>query len=197
MMLRSVPRTVSNEEQSSLVARIRSGDADAEAAFARLFSGRLRMMIAARLGDRETARDLAQEALLAALTSLRAGALRDAERLAAFVYGVGRNIVNNYLRRQQAAPPVVLLDPDGVTEPGRPDNLEDQEQRRLAERALGTLAAGEREILLLTLVEGLKPGEIAARLGEGSDVVRTRKSRALKKVVAEFQRLSQSTVNRH
>jgi RNA polymerase sigma factor (sigma-70 family) len=192
-----VSQSLSSAEQSSLVERLRSGDADAEAEFARLFSGRLRMMLAVRIHDSEMARDLAQEALVAALTALRSGALRDAERLGAFVYGVGRNVANNYLRRQQGAPVLVPLDPDDVIDTGRPDNLEDQERRLLAGRALGALAAGEREILMLTLVEGLKPGEIAARLELGVDVIRTRKSRALKKVVAEIQRLSRSAADRH
>jgi RNA polymerase sigma factor (sigma-70 family) len=192
-----VSQSLSSAEQSALVERLRSGDADAEAEFVRLFSGRLRMMLAVRIHDSEMARDLAQEALVAALTALRSGALRDAERLGAFVYGVGRNVANNYLRRQQGSPVLVPLDPDDVIDPGRPDNLEDQERRLLAGRALGTLAAGEREILMLTLVEGLKPGEIAARLELGVDVIRTRKSRALKKVVAEIHRLSRSAADRH
>jgi RNA polymerase sigma-70 factor (ECF subfamily) len=155
------------------------------------------MMLVARIGDREMARDLAQEALVSALTALRSGALRDAERLAAFVYGVGRNVANNYLRRQQGMPVHVPLEPDSIVGPAGPDHLEDQERRGLAQRALAVLAAGEREILMLTLVEGLKPGEIAARLDAGVDVIRTRKSRALKKVVAEIQRLSRFAGDRH
>ena len=189
--------TLSSAEQSSLVERLCSGDAEAEAEFARLFSGRLQMMLAARTRDREMARDLAQDALMAALTALRSGALRDAERLAAFVYGVGRNIANNYLRRQQGAPLVVPLEPESVIDPRRPDSLEERQQRLLAQRALAALPAGEREVLMLTLVDGLKPAEIAARLRQGVDVIRTRKSRALKKVTAEIHRLSHSAGDRH
>ena len=92
---------LSDAEQASLVDRLRAGDGDAENEFAALFGARLRAMITSRIGNREEARDLAQDALVAALRSLRAGQLRDAERLAAFVYGVGRNVANNYLRRRQ------------------------------------------------------------------------------------------------
>jgi DNA-directed RNA polymerase specialized sigma24 family protein len=42
-------------------------------------------------------------------------------------------------------------------------------------------------VLLLTLVDGLKPREIARRLGLSDEVVRARKSRALKKII-EFVR---------
>jgi RNA polymerase sigma-70 factor (ECF subfamily) len=48
----------------------------------------------------------------------------------------------------------------------------------------------DRRILLLTLVEGLKPAEIADRLGLSAEVVRARKSRAVKKIV-------ESTRTRH
>ena len=189
--------TLSNAQRSSLVERLRSGDPDAESELAQLFWGRLRKMLAARIGDGETARDLAQEALLAALTALRAGALREEERLAAFVYGVGRNIANNYLRRQQTSPILVPLEPDSTIDTSRAHNLEERERRFLTERALRVLSPGEREVLTLTLVEGLHPREIAARLDQGVDVIRTRKSRALKKVVAEIQRLSCFAADRH
>lgn len=177
--------------------RLRAGDAEAENDFARLFSGRLRLMIAARIRDRETARDLAQDALVAALAAVKDGQLREPERLAAFVHGVGRNVANNYLRRQQALPPTASLDPDAITTPSLEQDAQDAERRALADRALDVLGRDEREVLSLTLVDGLKPGAIASRLGLSPDVVRTRKSRALKKVIAEVARLSRSAGNRH
>lgn len=181
---------LSADDQAALLEGIRRRDPDAEAEFVRLFTGRLRMMIGGRVRDRETVRDLAQEALLASLTALRNGELRDPERLAAFVYGVGRNVANNHIRRQQSQPVQVPLDSEPTAPAAPPVDLEDEERRRLAERALGVLGADERHVLTLTLVEGLKPGEIARQLRLSVDVVRTRKSRALKKVIAEVQRLS-------
>ena len=77
------PPTLSAEDQTSLVERLRAGDEQADQEFVQLFGGRLRLMIGARIHDRETARDLAQEALLAALSSLRKGGLREAVKLAA------------------------------------------------------------------------------------------------------------------
>ncbi len=50
-------------------------------------------------------------------------------------------------------------------------------------RALGTLSPTDRQVLLLTLVEGLKPGQIAMKIGVSADVARTRKSRALKRIL--------------
>ena len=60
----------------------------------------------------------------------------------------------------------------------------------LVRRALGILDPTDRRILLMTLVEGLKPGEIGVRLGLTSEVVRARKSRALKKTIDRVKKLS-------
>ena len=69
------------------------------------------MFVSVRTRDREFARDLAQDVLMHVLTALRDGQLRDQERLAAFVYGTARNVMNNYLRtgRQRRTEP---LDPE-------------------------------------------------------------------------------------
>ena len=189
--------TLSSDDQTTLVERLRAGDEEAEREFVRWFAGRLQTMIAARIHDREAARDLAQEALMASLTAVRGGGLREAVKLAAFVHGVGRNIANNYVRRRQAAPVEVPLEPETLTAGSPSADVEDGERRELAGRALRTLATVDREILSLTLVEGLKPGEIARRLEQSVDVVRARKSRALKKVIAEVERLSRFKLVRH
>jgi RNA polymerase sigma factor (sigma-70 family) len=54
-------------------------------------------------------------------------------------------------------------------------------------RILAGLDRIDRDVLLLTLVEGLKPGDIAPRLGLTPEAVRTRKSRAIKKVADQIQ----------
>jgi RNA polymerase sigma factor (sigma-70 family) len=154
-------------------------------------------MLGARIHDREAARDLAQEALLASLTALRAGQLRDGEKLAAFVHGIGRNVANNYLRKRQGAPVEVELEPVHAVVESAAAAFDRQEDRQLADRALKTLGDRDRAILTLTLVEGLKSGEIARRLGLGADAVRARKSRALKQVVEEVRRLSRSRRDGH
>ena len=184
------------EAQASLVERLRSRDPDAEQELVALFRRRVQVMLEIRLRDREAARDLTQDTLFAAVTALREGKLRDAERLAAFVYGVARNVANNYIRRRQGEPNVAPLDSDMLVADAEQEML-DRAQRALAARALRALPGGDRELLTMTLVEGLKPGEIARRLGLGVDVVRTRKSRALKKIIAEIERLSRTGADHH
>jgi RNA polymerase sigma-70 factor (ECF subfamily) len=169
------------ERLRRLVERIAAGDPEAEAELAERFDGRLRTMMAVRTRDRETARDLAQEALLAALGALRKGQLREPERLAGFVHGIGRNVVNNFFRQRQSRPAPVELTPEAASFVPV-DEVESEERARALRDGLDRLDRDDRAVLVMTLVEDLKPGEIARRLGLSAEVVRTRKSRALKRL---------------
>jgi DNA-directed RNA polymerase specialized sigma24 family protein len=85
--------------------------------------------------------------------------------------------------------------PDDVAQGGMAPQLEDPERVRLVHRALESLGAEDRKILHMTLIEGSKPGEIAATLGLTSEVVRTRKVRAVKKVADLIRKMSQTRPN--
>jgi RNA polymerase sigma factor (sigma-70 family) len=63
---------------------------------------------------------------------------------------------------------------------------EAQQRYQTVEREIAKLDRDDRAILSMTLVDGLKPGEIAETLRLTSEVVRQRKSRALKKLVARL-----------
>ena len=179
------------EQQTALAERIRRREAPAEEELVHLFSDRIGFLIRTRTRDPEAARDLTQEVLLAVVLALRNGHLREAERLAAFVYGTARNVINNYLRTRSRLPREDAIDAEHHSAE-RQDPFDDTERAALVRQALGNLEAVDRRILLLTLVEGLKPGEIADRLGLTSEVVRTRKSRALKKAIERVKRLSRT-----
>jgi RNA polymerase sigma factor (sigma-70 family) len=72
--------------------------------------------------------------------------------------------------------------PEDLAQTSSIAQLEDAERVRLVLQALERLGQEDRRILWMTLVKGQKPGEIAAALGLTSEVVRTRKLRAVKKV---------------
>lgn len=170
------------DRMNTEVERIAQGDPAAEEAFVRQFEPKVRMMTRMRVRNEETARDLTQEILMASLEALRKGALREADKLAGFVHGVGRNLINNYFRSR---------DPEPVREPLESDLVwieEDRDHRNLVQRELEQLEPLDRKILLMTLVEGAKPGEIAAKLQVSGDVVRQRKLRATRRIA---ERLSQ------
>ncbi len=179
------------QQQSRLAERIREHESSAEEELVSLFSDRVRFLVLARTRDPEAARDLAQEVMLAVVQALRGEQLREPERLAGFVYGIARNMINNYLRTRSRRPRQdsidVALHLESVPEP-----VEDGERLDLVRRALMALDPTDRKILLLTLVEGLKPGEIGVRLQLSSEVVRARKSRALKKTIEAVKKLSRT-----
>lgn len=179
------------EQQSTLAERVRGYEPAAEEELVRQFSDRIAVLVYARTRDREAARDLTQEVMLAVVLGLRNGQLREAERLSAFVYGTARNIINNHLRSRSRLPREESID-TARDVASSPNPAGDDERVVLVRRAVRALDSTDRRILLLTLVEGLKPGEIAARLGLTSEVVRTRKSRAVRKMTERVKRLSRS-----
>jgi RNA polymerase sigma factor (sigma-70 family) len=179
----------------SLVRRIAAGDPAAEAALLEHFAPRVRAMAMARTRDADQARDVAQEALVAILQAARKNQIREADRVVAFVCGVVRNLINNHRRRtsKHAAEP---LD-DAAGSVMTAGDQQQVERKQLVTQALEALGPSDREVLLLTLVDNLKPGEIAARTGLSPEVVRTRKSRALKRILEAMEMPSRKVVVRH
>lgn len=171
----------------NLVDHIRQGDAEAEAEVVRQFARRIFVMGFVRTRDREAARDLVQDVLMAVIGALRKGQLQDPERLAAFVHGTARNLINNQLRNAGRHPPLEPLTED-LPQDCIIEQLEHGERVRMVHQALEKLGEEDRKILRMTLVDGRKPGEIAAALGLAPDVVRTRKLRALKRVTDLIQK---------
>ncbi|MBA4066929.1 MAG: RNA polymerase sigma factor SigZ [Isosphaera sp.] len=132
-----------------------------EAVWTRL-SADLRRFLRRRVADDHAADDLLQETFLRVHRSL--GALRDADRVASWVYRIARHVLLDHHRR--ASNPAVAL---GDTEP------EDEPDGRLCSlrcRGAGwlddmvrTLPDGYREAVQLAEVEGLPQQAVADRLG--------------------------------
>lgn len=173
-----------------LVGRIRTGDSLAENEFIATYQRGLLLIATARTRDREAARDLAQEILMALLKALREGKLRDAEKLSAFVQGTARNLINNYLREKARRFECDLDPADGPTK-DLVEELELAEKQRLIDRELEGFSPVDRQILLLSLVDGHSLLEVAQRLRLSHDAVRARKSRMIMKITKKFSPMSQ------
>lgn len=174
------------DEQTDLVARVERGEPDAEARLVQLFSAAVRTMARARTRGVLDDQDVSQDVMLAAITALRRGQLRESERLGAFIAGIARNIINNQLRlhtRRSIEP----LASDDVSIADFRDEVAQRERTGMVRAALRQMSAEDQQILLLTLVEGLKSGEVATRLGLDAEVVRTRKSRAIKRLTERLR----------
>ena len=187
----AVSRVSSPDAQSALAARLASGDAAAEEEFVLLYRPRVLCVLRARLRDWEMARELADEALMGALQALRAGRLNEPARLSAFVAGTARNVANNHLRAKMRQPrPEPLEEELPGADPVAA--MEEAERLELVRRVIAGLDEIDRAVLDLTLGQGLKPGEIARWLGLSPDVVRARKSRAIRKVIEEVKPASRN-----
>jgi len=181
--------TVTNEAEVTLAERIRAGDRSAEDELVNTYRRGVFVIAVARTRDREAARDLTQEVLIAILQALRDGQLRELAKLSAFIQGTARNLINNYLRMRAHRAECELDIEAHSTDPV--DELEFLERRRLVRRELETFSITDQQILLLSLVDGQSLAEVARTLKMSHDAVRARKSRAVRKITKKFARLSQ------
>ena|ERR1017187_5131189 len=193
--------SLTSHDQRVLVQRMQAGDRAAEEEFVRLFHPRIYALILSRTRNPEAARDLSQEALIAVLIALRAGSLRDLDKLAAFAQGTARNVANNFLRsnslrrsRENALPADLA---ERVAAPSQMAAAEVAARERLVGEALAGLDTVDRNILLMTILEDRKPGEIASRVGLSPEVVRQRKSRAIRKIADFIQKVSRNGAYSH
>jgi RNA polymerase sigma factor (sigma-70 family) len=179
----SISTAEKTQDEERLVLAIASGDAEAEQSFVLQYLPKVRAMLLARTRDPELAADLQQDVMIEAICALRRGQLREAAKLSAFVLGIARNLLNNHFRNATRQP-VSLEFPDRLPDLAAATNaIAEQQEQALARRAISSLEPVDQAILRLTLVEGLKPGMIAARLRLSPEVVRQRKVRAIRKVV--------------
>jgi len=182
------------ERWKDLALRLQAGDVASESELVRLFYPHLMAIAASRLSDRETAREIVQEALLAIISALRQGRLREPEKLPAFVAGTGRNLINNHVRSLAKRPEPITLGPEEAAIPD-PDpeagesSLENEERKDVVFRVLQKLKPVDRGILYLTLAQGLKPQEIAAEMGLKPETIRLRKSRALSRLRRHLEKM--------
>ena len=171
----------------TLVRRIGQADREAEADLARHFYDRVRVMASVRLHGSDAAFDIAQETILGAIEALRAGSLRVPGKLPAFVLSIARNIINDHLRRENRRRDV-LLDPPGDPAASAVEFADDR--RSLVREALKGLRKLDRQILLLTIVQGMTPREISPIVSLTPEAVRTRKARAMKSVARQVRKVT-------
>jgi RNA polymerase sigma-70 factor (ECF subfamily) len=142
----------SEEADATLVRRIAAAaperDSAAEAEICRRFAPRVRLFGLRHLRNESAAADLAQDVLIITLEKLRAGVVRDAERLAAFVLGTARQCIvdsrRNTARRERILDTFPIDLPPLIEESSEP-----LDTARLHE-CLQSLPERERTVLLMT-----------------------------------------------
>jgi RNA polymerase sigma-70 factor (ECF subfamily) len=166
---------------AQLAGRVARGDADAERELVDRFRPGLVTLLRFRTRDPEAAQELAHDVLMSVLGALRADKVREVDRLAAFVHGTARNLLNNHFRRQSGRPRTEPIE-DHEQKLAARDEAPARERQAVVRRALAELEPLDRQVLSFVMNEGLAAAEIGARVGLSPEAVRMRKSRALKKV---------------
>jgi RNA polymerase sigma-70 factor (ECF subfamily) len=147
-------------------------------------SADLRRFIRRRVPDDHTADDLLQETFLRIHRSI--GSLEQADRLAAWVYRVARNVVHDHHRRLGTAA-VGLGDADLAEEPGDRRSRLPESAHVWLDELIRQLPEKYQEAVRLAEVEGLAQQEVADRLGLSLSGAKSRiqRGRAMLKEVLE------------
>ena len=168
-------------ELTALVDRCRAGEAAAWETFVRQLQGRLFALAYSYAGDREDARDLAQE-IFVRLYEVRSQ-WPSGDEFLPWLFRVARNRSVDYLRRRSVRRPGVTVDEGAVAElpdpgPGAEARAIESDRRGLLHAALRGLSAINREIVILRDVHGLSVQQVAGILGVPLGTVKSRASRA-------------------
>ena len=152
-------------------------DAEAETELYRRLAPRVRLYGLRHLRDRDAAADLVQQVLLMTLERLRAGKLREPDKLASFVLGTCRMTVLEMRRGSWRREKLLALygDTEEAVEPPEPLALDPD---RLA-GCLEALAERERSVVMLTFFADQPGDAVAAELGLSPGNVRVIRHRAL------------------
>jgi RNA polymerase sigma-70 factor (ECF subfamily) len=139
------------------------------------------------LGNREDARDAAQDVFLRVFKYLKS--YRSAEDFDGWLYRIIVNVCRDIARKR---PPAAIASYEAERSVGGLDGIADagdveesailSQQRNIIAEALATLSRKEREALVLRDLEGLSTEEVARLLGSSQTTVRSQISSARRKI---------------
>lgn len=163
---------------ASQIAAAEPGCATAqEAELCRRFAHRVRSYGLRHLRDAQAAEDLVQDVLLLVIQKLRAGEVREHDRIASFILGTCRMLARNEIRgdtRRRA-----LLDRFNISidDPEHPAHFQ-LDASRLAE-CMAKLSERARTVTVLTFYADRSAAEIAEEMWVSANNVRVMRHRAL------------------
>jgi RNA polymerase sigma-70 factor (ECF subfamily) len=165
-------------EDAELALRIGSGsDREAEAELFRRMAPRIRLYGLRHLRDPQASEDLTQQVIITTLEALRAGRLREPEKLASFVLGTCRMTVLD-LRRDAQRKQRLLQEFGADLLPPLPSSLPRLDRDRLA-RCVQNLRERERAVVVMTFYDEQTGADVATFLGVSEANVRVIRHRAI------------------
>jgi RNA polymerase sigma-70 factor, ECF subfamily len=166
---------------AELAQRVASGDTEAEAEVCRRMGPRIRLYGLRHLRSAAAADDLVQQVLLKTLEALRAGRLRDADKLAPFVLGTCRMTVLD--QRRSARRQEQLLEEFGVMLVPEQREMPQLDGERLA-RCVEALKERERTVVVMTFYDERTAAKSGRALGLSEANVRVIRHRAIRQLRA-------------
>lgn len=174
------------------LARVAAGDMGAFTGLVEAHEERLLRLCERLLGDREEARDAAQDVFLKAFR--KAGEVRPLGQVYTWLYRIAVNHCLNKLRRRklvrflrfEAAPEEsdtpAFDPPDAGPDPA--SELEARQRWRATRNAIAKLPDNQRAVLILVRFEGLSYRQVAEVLGITEGAVESRLFRAMRRIEA-------------
>jgi RNA polymerase sigma-70 factor (ECF subfamily) len=162
---------------AELVRQIGAGDLEAEAELFRRMAPRIRLYGLRHLRNEHASDDLTQQVLITTLEALRAGRLREPEKLASFVLGTCRMTVLNLRRGAQRKERLLEQFGADLMTPVQP-SLPNLDHERLT-RCIQTLNERERAVVVMTFYDERTGADVAGFLGVSEANVRVIRHRAI------------------
>jgi RNA polymerase sigma-70 factor (ECF subfamily) len=164
---------------ADITERIAAGHRESETEMCRRMAPRIRLYGLRHLRSAAAADDLVQQVLLKTIEALRAGRLRDPEKLAPFVLGTCRMTVLD-LRRTARRQEELLEEFGGILipEPAPMPTLDDDQLAR----CVGSLRERERSVVVMTFYDEQTAADTARFLGISEANVRVIRHRAIQQL---------------
>src|SRR5262245_52221332 len=167
-------------KDTDLVRQIETGDREAEAELFRRMAPRIRLYGLRHLRDFHASEDLTQQVLITTLETLRAGRLREPEKLASFMLGTCRmtvlDIRRTFQRRER------LLEQFGRDLQGiERMSIERLDHDRL-QSCVQKLRERERSVVVMTFFHEQTGADVASFLNISEENVRVIRHRAIRQL---------------
>jgi RNA polymerase sigma-70 factor (ECF subfamily) len=176
------------DSDADLARRLASGDQGGEGELFRRLAPRVRLYGLRHLRDPAAADDLVQDVLLMTFDALRAGKVRETERIGSYVLGTCRRVVADLQRRAARRRGLLERFGPGLL-PAPADDAPPLDLERLT-RCLEGLAERERSVVVMSFYEDRDAQAIGNDLGMTPANVRVVRHRAIGRLRACMERAS-------
>ena len=133
-----------------------------------------------KTSDRETARDLSQEAWMKTWDYLADG--KEINHIKAFVFRVANNLIKDYYKKKKATTMGAMSDFDPQRIVDTLENIEAKARTKEVLRTLEDMKPSDRDVLTLSIVEGFGPKKIAHIKNKRENTVAVQLHRARKRL---------------